>query len=130
MTEAKKTAESKQGDKPVVLRTSDNQPDNKNNASDQSDEVTQSADVQAADAAGVSEGEVKALRSDAGLNQGAGHEANIGAWEASADGQAFLDTEGDRNDEAEKGAEAAAEPLDDDGQSEAEKKYAETVGKG
>ena len=92
------------------------------------DAVVQSPDVQAADKAGVSEGDIKALRDESGLNQSAGHEANVAAWEASDEGKAFLATEKDRNKEAKAGAKEAADSAKE--QSESEKAYTEAVGKG
>lgn len=88
------------------------------------------ADVQAADAAGISEGEVKALRADAGLNELAGHQANITVWANSDAGKQFLADEKDRVKESEESAKKAHAPLDTDKDlSEAEKKYVETVSK-
>lgn len=90
--------------------------------------ATESTDSQVAAKAGLSEGEVKALRDDAGLNGLAGHGANLAAWEATEAGKEFVKGEKDRNKEAEEGAKAATKDLDDNGRSEAEKKYFEATG--
>lgn len=91
------------------------------------DVAVDSPDVQAAAAAGISEGEVKALRDDAGVNFSAGHQANIQTWEASEQGQEFLKAQKERNKEAEEGVKKAHADLDKEGLSEADKKFAETV---
>ena len=86
-------------------------------------------DVQVAAKAGLSEGDVKALRDDAGLNRLPGHSATVGAWAASEQGKEFAKGEKDRNKAAEDGAKAAHESLNKDGLSEADRKYTEAVGK-
>lgn len=92
--------------------------------------ATTSADVQAAEAAGITEGEFKALRDEAGLNQSAGHMANIGSWEASAQGQEWLEGEDDRVKANEEEAEKYDEQTNDDGLTEAEAAYFEAVEQG
>ena len=88
-----------------------------------------SPDVQVAAKNNISEGEVKQLRFEAGMNQLPGHQANLSAWEASEDGKAFIKTAKDRDKEAEAGAKAAHADLDKDGVSEAEKRYFEATDK-
>lgn len=88
-----------------------------------------SPDVQVADKSGLTEGEVHALRKDAGFDQLPGHEPHVLAWEASAAGQEFVKGEKDRNKEAEEGAKSAHDVLDKDDQTEAEKKYREVTSK-
>jgi colicin import membrane protein len=88
-----------------------------------------SAEVQAAEEAEMTEGEVKALRADAGLDQLAGHEANVHAWEQSEAGQRFLEGEDDRLKQYEEEEKAYAEQTDDDGLNEAEARYFEAVNK-
>ena len=73
-------------------------------------------DTQVAEAAGITEGEVKRLRYEADLNKSAGHEANIHAWEASQAGQEWLATEDDRQKQIEderKEAEESANQTDE-----------------
>lgn len=82
-------------------------------------------DATVAEAAGITEGELKALRSDAGLNQSAGHEANVLAWEASPAGQQFLAQEKERQEQVKrenKEAEESAKQVD-----EATEKYRNAV---
>lgn len=94
--------------------------------------------AEAAENAGLAEGELRQLRSDAGVNLLAGHEGNIAAWEASAEGQAWLADEPERqkqveeeNKENEKRAEEIDEPTRkyhealDRGRKQAERKQAE-----
>jgi hypothetical protein len=81
------------------------------------------ADTAVADAAGLSEGEVKALRDNAGLNQLAGNEANTLAWESTPAGQEFL--KGENKDEAKE----YEESREKDSLSPAEVKYREAVDK-
>ena len=87
----------------------------------------ESPEVQAADAADLSEGDLHALRDDAGFNALPGHSASLPAWESSAQGKEFLKGEKERTKAAEEAAKAAHESLTDEGLSEAEKKYVETV---
>lgn len=84
-------------------------------------------DEQAAESAGVAEGDIKGLRADSGLLVQSGHAANIHAWAASDAGKEFAKGEKDRNKQAEAAAKAAHAHLDKDGKSEAVKKYVETV---
>lgn len=99
---------------------------------DEGPKVTeQSPDVQAASKSKDidGEGELRALRQDAGLNQLPGHGAHILSWEASEQGKEFLKGEKDRNKEAEEGAKKAHDGLDKDNDlSEPEKKYREALG--
>jgi hypothetical protein len=92
---------------------------------------SQTADVQAAQRAGVKESEVKASRYDAGLDQLAGHQAHIDAWANSDEGKQFI---ADAKDAEKKVAEAEKtrqEAVDSKtGLSDAEKKYQEMVKKG
>lgn len=89
--------------------------------------AVQSDEVQAADKAGLSEGELKALRDDAGMNQLPGNEANTLTWEQSEAGKAFVK---EANAQAKKDAEAAKETHKDlkDDFSPAEQKYREALG--
>lgn len=89
-----------------------------------------SAEVQVAEQQGISEGEVKALRDDAGLDQSAGHEANVHAWESSASGQQFLKDEGKRQKAIKEEAKTVDEQTDKDGLDPAAAKYIEVVTKG
>lgn len=72
---------------------------------------------------GVTEGELRALRSDAGLNLLAGHEGTLGQWENSDDGKKFLE-EAEKRDtaEEEKTIEETSAQAD-----EAVEKYREAV---
>lgn len=88
-----------------------------------------SDDARVGEASGLSEGEVKALRHDAGLNQSAGHTATVGAWEASPAGQEFLKGEKDRVKKYEAEAKEYDAQTNKDGLTEAEAKYAEAVNK-
>lgn len=88
-----------------------------------------SADSVVADKAGLTEGEVKALRYEAGLNQLAGNEANTLSWESSPAGQEFLKGEKDRQKEAKDEAAAYNKATNKDGLTEAEAKYAEVTSK-
>lgn len=92
--------------------------------------ATDTADTATARAAGISEGDVKALRDDAGLNQLPGHEANVHAWENSPAGKAWLKGEKDREKAAKNEAKQYEEQVNDDGLSEADAKYREVVSKG
>lgn len=78
-----------------------------------SGDTATSPDVVLAEKAGISEGEVKALRDNAGVNQLAGHEANIHAWSLTPEAKKFIDGEKDRNEAAQKQAEA--ENAEDEG---------------
>lgn len=94
-----------------------------------SSEAFASADVQAAEAAGITEGEIKALRDDAGVNQSAGHESDIHAWAQSTAGKAFKDSEKERKDAAKAEEKAYGEALNKAGLDEAAAKYREAVDK-
>lgn len=91
--------------------------------------ATPSDEVQVAVANDISEGEVKALRSDAGLDQLAGHEANVHAWEASAAGKEFLKGEKDRQKAIAEEAKARQAATNKDGLTESEAKYVEAINK-
>lgn len=88
-----------------------------------------SADSAVGEASGLSEGEVKALRDDAGLNQLAGNEANTLAWETTPAGKEFLKGEKDRVKKYKEEAKAYDEATNKDGLTEAEAKYREAVDK-
>lgn len=87
------------------------------------------ADTAVAEAAGITEGEVKALRDDAGVNQLAGNEANTLSWESTPAGQEFLKGEKDRVKKYEDEAKAYEKSTDKGGLTEAEAKYKEAVDK-
>lgn len=76
---------------------------------------------------GLSEGEVKALRDDAGLNQLAGHGGDLLAWEKSPAGKEFKDGEKDRVS-ANKAEAKAYEAQKDSEASKATDKYTEALG--
>lgn len=99
------------------------------NSGTPSPESTDTADTALAKAAGITEGEVKALRDDAGLNQSAGHESDIHAWAASPAGKAFKDGEDDRKKAAKDEEKAYKDSLNKDGLDEAAVKYREAVDK-
>lgn len=99
------------------------------NAGTPSSEAYQSADLAVAEAAGISEGDVKALRDDAGLNQSAGHESDIHAWAITEAGKEFAKGEKDRVKEAEAEAKSYSDYLNKDGLNKAEAAYAEAVSK-
>lgn len=88
---------------------------------------TASPDVQAAERGGISEGELHALRDDAGVNLSAGHGANLATWETSEAGKEWIKGAKDRDKEAKEGAERAHADVDKDGKTEADKKYEEVV---
>lgn len=94
-----------------------------------SPEATASADVTVAAAAGISEGDVKALRDDAGLNQSAGHSSDIHAWAITPAGKEFAKGEKDRQAKAKEEEKSYSEALNKDGVNEAEAKYIEAVNK-
>lgn len=88
-----------------------------------------STDSAAGAKAGLSEGEVKALRDDAGMNALPGSEPNVLAWEQTDAGKQFLKEEKERVKKDEAAAKATAESLTKDGYTEAEKKYREALSK-
>jgi hypothetical protein len=57
------------------------------------------AESQVAEAAGLTEGELRAIRSDTGDHFSAGHEGVVKVWEASVDGQTWLAGEKEREAE-------------------------------
>lgn len=85
----------------------------------------ESLDSQVAE--GLPEGEVRALRADAGLDQSAGHEANVHAWEQSPAGQAFLAEEGDRQKAIKEEGKTLQALTNDDNLDEGAAKYVEAV---
>lgn len=87
-----------------------------------------SADEQAAEALGVGEGEIRALRDDAGVNQSAGF-AHTLTWEASEGGKAYLADEDKRQKAIKDEVKANKDATDDDGLNEAERKYVEALDK-
>jgi hypothetical protein len=91
--------------------------------------ATASADVYVAEKAGLSEGDIKALRDDAGLNQSAGHDMDIHSWEATPAGQEFVKGERDRVKATEAEAKAFDAQTNKDGLNEFEAKYADAVKK-
>lgn len=86
-----------------------------------------SSDGALAEAAGITEGEVHALRDDAGLNQLAGHDADVHAWSLTEAGKKFSKEEADRKKAAKTEEKAYSEQTDKNGRTEAEAKYAEAV---
>jgi hypothetical protein len=92
-------------------------------------DVEPSADVQLAEKAGITEGEVKALRDEAGLNQSAGHNMDIHAYAVSAQGKEYAEGEKDRQEAYKAEEKAAKDALDKDGLNEFEAKYMEAVDK-
>ena len=92
-----------------------------------SKEAFASSDLALAEKAGVSEGEVKALRDDAGLNQHAGHEADLHAWSLTEAGKKFAKDAGDREKAEKEAAKKQSEHLNKDGLTKAEAKYREAV---
>ena len=99
-------------------------------AQDTSEANQTSADVQNAADLGVSEGDIKALRDNAGLNQSAGHEANVHAWESSAAGKAFKDGEKDRQKALKDEAKTVDEQTDKDNLDKGAALYVEAVKSG
>jgi hypothetical protein len=93
-------------------------------------ESTDTADTAAAKAAGLTEGDIKALRDDAGLNQTAGHTGDILQWEQSPAGEEFKKGEKDRQKAAKEEEKRYSEQFNKDGLTEAEAKYVEVVNKG
>lgn len=103
----------------------------KDNEKDQAVAARQSssdaADV--ANDAGLSEGEYRALRDDAGVNQSAGLDDNTVVWEASPAGKVFLKGEGDRQKAIKAEAKALDEATNEDGLDEKAVAYVEAMGK-
>lgn len=91
-------------------------------------EVAASADTALADKAGISEGEVKALRDDAGLNQSPGHEANVHAYALSPAGKEWAEGEKDRQKAYEAEEKRYAEEAKQSKVSDASAKYREAAG--
>lgn len=103
--------------------------DEKTNPGTPDASATNTPDTQVAEKAGITEGEVKRLRNEAGLNQLAGNEANTSAWEASPEGQEYLKGEKDRQKKYEDEAKKYDEQTDKDGLTKAEAEYKEVVDK-
>lgn len=106
-------------------------PDDKTAAKDDERSATAGVgnqDTFIADAAGLTEGEVRALRDNAGLNKLAGHQANVQAWEASPAGQAWLADESEREKQAK--AEDEANEASAKERSAAVEEYEKAVEKG
>lgn len=87
--------------------------------------ATDTAETQMGEAVGLTEGEVKALRHDAGLNQLAGNQANTLAWAASREGREFAKTAKEREKAAKEEEKAYKAQFDSDGLTESEKAYIE-----
>lgn len=104
--------------------------DEKTNPGTPSPEATESSDTSLAKNAGISEGDVHALRDDAGLNQLPGHESDIHAWSQSPAGKAYAEGEKDREKQYKAEEKAYKEQFSKDGLTEAEAKYKEAVEKG
>lgn len=102
---------------------------NKAQGAQDASEANSSESLDAQTVEGLSEGETRALRADAGLNQSAGHNANVHAWEQTPAGQAFLDGEGDRQKALKDEAKTLSALTDDDGLDPAAAKYVEAVKK-
>jgi hypothetical protein len=96
---------------------------------DAPDTKSGSAEVQVAGALGISEGEVKALRDDAGLDLLAGHEANVHAYEASAVGQEWLKGAKEREKAEQDEAKRIDALTNDDGVDPGAEKYQEALEK-
>lgn len=90
-------------------------------------EATDTADVAVAKKNGISEGAVKALRDDAGVNALAGHAADIHAWSLSDEGKEYAKGEKDREKAYKAETEAYDKQFDKQGLSPADKAYAEAV---
>ena len=84
-----------------------------------------SGDDAAAERAGMSEGELRALRDDAGINLLPGHEGTVHQWENSPEGKEWLEG-AKKREEAEKKATEAAEASATEVQ-EATDKYLDAV---
>lgn len=125
------TPESRTSNQQDTTKSGDAGKNVKQNEADQSkvSETTGSAEVQVAEDQGISEGEVKQLRYEAGLDQLPGHEANVHAWEASEGGKKFLEDEGDRQKAIEEEAKSFDDQSDQDGLDEGAAKYQEVLGK-
>lgn len=75
----------------------------------------------------LGEADVRTLRHDAGLDQLAGHEANVLAWQESDAGQAFLADEKDRQKEIKEEGKRLSELTNKDNLDEGAAKYVEVV---
>lgn len=87
-------------------------------------------DAESGAAVDLSEGEIKALRSDAGLNQSAGHEANVHAWEVTQGGQEYLRGEKDRLKAIKDEAKVLQAMTNDNNLDEQAQVYLDTLAKG
>lgn len=92
-------------------------------------ESTDTADVHVARAAGISEGDVKALRDEAGLNQSAGHEMDLHAWASTEAGKQFAKEASEREKKEKEFEKSYSESFNKDGLNKAEVKYREAVEK-
>lgn len=102
--------------------------DNKPSAADEDDAPAAESggqDARVAAAAGLTEGELRELRSNAAVNLLAGHESNVLAWESTQEGQVFLRSEDDRK----KAIEAEVKAVEESSQEveENQRKYDEAV---
>jgi hypothetical protein len=87
--------------------------DPKNKKTDDKDDDTPApatGDAAVAEKANITEGELHALRDNAGVDQLPGHEANVLAYELSPEGKQFIKDEKERNEAAQKQAEAENGP--------------------
>lgn len=87
-------------------------------------------DSEVAVTTGLTEGEIKALRDEAGLNQSAGHTPNLLAWEATQAGQDFLSSEKQRQTAVKEEAKRLQSATNDDGLDPAAAKYVEVLEQG
>lgn len=113
----------------AATKKTDTPADEKTNSGTPAPESTDSADTALAAAAGISEGEVKALRDEAGLNQLAGHDMDIHAWQVSPAGKTWAEGEKDREKKYKDEEKSYKEQFEKDGLRPAEQKYAEAVSK-
>lgn len=121
MADEKQNEQPKQTEKP---KTDDNRPTGLVDPG-----VTDTAETSVAREVGLTEGDIKALRDDAGLNHLAGNEANTLTWAASPAGAAFREGEKDRVQAAKDEEKAYAKQADDNGLTKSEVKYKEAVEK-
>jgi hypothetical protein len=125
-----KSTTAKTTEAPETGKTTGDTADNDTNTGTPSAEAYASADLNVAEGAGISEGDVKALRDEAGLNQSAGHEMDIHAWATTEAGKQFAKSEKDRQKAAEDEEKSYKDALSgDDNLNAAEKAYREAVDK-
>lgn len=103
----------------------------RDNEKDQAVAAKQSTNdaVDRANEVGLTEGEYRALRDDAGVNQSAGLDNNTVVWEASPAGKAFRKGEGDRQKAIKAEADALDKATNKDGLDEKAVAYVEAMGK-